>query len=110
LNVRPHVIGALGVTQQAFRVDPSGLVDVTRTAHLPADGQAAEPPLADGLLDLPVDGDRVVRIDPSKAAFVIIDMQKCAADGVPSGALLTLKVAFPPASSCTLTSDITQPG
>ncbi|VDB84943.1 unnamed protein product [Peniophora sp. CBMAI 1063] len=52
---------------------PSGLVDLTRTTHLPA--SSTEPDLKSGQLDLPVDGDRTVRLDPSKTAYVIVDMQ-----------------------------------
>lgn len=56
------------------RTDPSGLVDLTRTTHLPTD--ANEPELKSDQLDLPVDGDRVIRLDPAKTAYVIVDMQK----------------------------------
>ena len=59
---------------------PSGLVDVSRTAHLPAeaenDAEFQPPPLKPGQLEIPVDGDRVVRVDNEKTALVIIDMQK----------------------------------
>ena len=69
---------------------PNGLVDVTRTTHLPkgglADGDVAQeqaasevpvpPLLKEKQLDIPVDGDRHVRIAKEKSAVVIIDMQK----------------------------------
>ncbi|KAF9568417.1 Isochorismatase hydrolase [Agrocybe pediades] len=56
---------------------PSGLVDVSRATHLTSDAGAdvAPPPLASTQLDIPADGDRVVRVDKSKTALVVIDMQ-----------------------------------
>ncbi|TBU63890.1 Isochorismatase hydrolase [Dichomitus squalens] len=68
---------------------PNGLVDVTRTTHLPkghlASGDVAQeqvasevpvpPLLKNAQLDIPVDGDRHVRIAKEKSAIVIIDMQ-----------------------------------
>ncbi|KAI0032755.1 Isochorismatase hydrolase [Vararia minispora EC-137] len=54
---------------------PSGLVDVSRKVHLPAEGEANEPPRVAGLLDIAVDGDRVVRLNPTATAYVIVDMQ-----------------------------------
>ena len=69
---------------------PTGLVDLTRTTHLPkgalaagavAQDQAASdappPPLVEGRqLDVPVDGEREVRIETGSSAIVIVDMQK----------------------------------
>ena len=66
---------------------PNGLVDVSRTTHLPkgelARGEVAQdqdvpipPLLKDVQLDIPVDGDRVVRLTKKQSAIVIIDMQK----------------------------------
>ncbi|KAH9081626.1 Isochorismatase hydrolase [Lactarius deliciosus] len=60
---------------------PSGLVDLTRTAHLPTDGTTtvtSPPPLSPGQLDVAVDGQgqrRSVRINAATSAYVIIDMQ-----------------------------------
>ena len=66
---------------------PNGLVDVSRRSHLPkgelARGSIAQdedvpiPPLLKEVqLDIPVDGDRVVRLAKKQSAMVIIDMQK----------------------------------
>lgn len=57
---------------------PSGLVDLTRAAHLTPgrDADAPEPPLKSGQLEVPVDGGRTIRIDAKKSALVVIDMQK----------------------------------
>ncbi|KAI0308235.1 hypothetical protein B0F90DRAFT_141101 [Multifurca ochricompacta] len=60
---------------------PSGLIDLTRTTHLPADEAKVidAPPLAPGQLDIPVDGEvrqKSVRINVAASAYVIIDMQK----------------------------------
>lgn len=54
---------------------PSGLVDLTRLAFAPVDSN--EPPLkSHEHLEIDVDGDRKIRIDPKQSAIVIIDMQK----------------------------------
>jgi len=59
---------------------PNGLVDVSRATHLKTAGTGGEdvapPPLASNQLDIPADGDRVVRVDKDKTALVVIDMQK----------------------------------
>ena len=74
---------------------PSGLVDLTRTVHLPK-AQAAQsvpeepdqelvledvapiPPLiANKQWEIEVEGDMVLRLNKAATAFVIIDMQKC---------------------------------
>ena len=69
---------------------PTGLVDLTRTTHLPkgplSDGDvvqdtaAREAPVPklvkETMLDVPVDGERTVRIAKKHSAVVIIDMQK----------------------------------
>ena len=69
---------------------PTGLIDVTRTTHLPngplPEGDVAQdqatrevpiPPLVkETQLDIPVDGERTVRIATKHSAIVIIDMQK----------------------------------
>ncbi|ETW83100.1 hypothetical protein HETIRDRAFT_315978 [Heterobasidion irregulare TC 32-1] len=56
---------------------PSGLVDLTRSSPLVSQASASvvQPPLTDAHLEVPVDGGRIVRVDKTKAAFVIIDMQ-----------------------------------
>ncbi|TFK93484.1 Isochorismatase hydrolase [Polyporus arcularius HHB13444] len=68
---------------------PTGLIDVTRTTHLPkgplSEGDVAQdqptrevpiPPLVkEAQLDIPVDGERTVRIATKNSAVVIIDMQ-----------------------------------
>jgi hypothetical protein len=53
---------------------PSGLVDISRSRHLDASG--AEPPLEEGMWDIPCDGERTIRVDPKATALVVIDMQK----------------------------------
>ena len=69
---------------------PNGLVDLTRTTHLPKgplsegdvsqDQKVQEVPIPklvkETQLDVPVDGERVVRIAAKHSAIVIIDMQK----------------------------------
>ena len=70
---------------------PNGLVDVSRTTHLPrgelAPGDVAQdqtpagevpipPLLKDAQLDIPVHGDRLVRVSKKQSAIVIVDMQK----------------------------------
>jgi hypothetical protein len=67
-------------TPQGFWTEwPSGLVDVSRTSHIPpvsGDSQVEPPPLTSALLDIPVHGDRIVRVKKNCTALVIIDMQK----------------------------------
>ncbi|KDR84961.1 hypothetical protein GALMADRAFT_218034 [Galerina marginata CBS 339.88] len=65
----------------AFWVEyPTGLIDVSRATRLPAeaakDAAYQPPPLKATQLDIPVDGNRVVRVDKEKTALVVIDMQK----------------------------------
>ncbi|TFY66740.1 hypothetical protein EVG20_g4356 [Dentipellis fragilis] len=61
---------------ESFWVEyPSGLVDLSRSHHLSASGEPSPPPLASPQFELEVDGDRTLRIDPAKTAFVIVDMQ-----------------------------------
>ncbi|KAJ7293551.1 Isochorismatase hydrolase [Mycena rebaudengoi] len=57
---------------------PSGLVDVSRTTQL-RDAPAADPPLTSALLDIPVDGNRTLRVKKDATALVVIDMQKSTA-------------------------------
>ncbi|KAI5121245.1 hypothetical protein M0805_002292 [Coniferiporia weirii] len=58
---------------------PSGLVDLTRSRHLPSNDTPkadADPPSAGAQqLDVAVDGNRTIRIDAKKSALVVIDMQ-----------------------------------
>jgi len=87
MTIRPHVLEPLEYGNAAsFWVEyPSGLVDLTREAHLIAkkedetvvtNGTHPEPPLqSSAQLEIPVDGERVVRIAKSKSAIVIVDMQ-----------------------------------
>ncbi|KDQ63581.1 hypothetical protein JAAARDRAFT_53778 [Jaapia argillacea MUCL 33604] len=62
----------------AFWVEyPTGLVDLTRSHHLPNDAQETlvPPPLASNHLEIPVDRERTIRINKESSAIVIIDMQ-----------------------------------
>ncbi|KAH7925186.1 Isochorismatase hydrolase [Leucogyrophana mollusca] len=52
---------------------PSGLVDLSRSQH--SNDEAAPPPLRSTQLDIPVDGERVIRVDKASTAAVIVDMQ-----------------------------------
>ncbi|KAI0052864.1 Isochorismatase hydrolase [Auriscalpium vulgare] len=55
---------------------PSGLLDLTRSVHAePPHKQASEPPLQGGQIDIPVDGGRTIRVDATKTALIVIDMQ-----------------------------------
>ena len=90
MSKRPHVPVATEYGNAAsFWVEyPNGLVDLTRTTHLPkgalAEGDVAQdehaapvPPLVkEAQVDVPVDGEREVRIAAKSSAIVIIDMQK----------------------------------
>ncbi|KAJ7244771.1 Isochorismatase hydrolase [Mycena haematopus] len=66
-------------TPQGFWTEwPSGLVDVSRTSHiLSASGDALvePPPLTSALLDIPVDGERTLRVKKESTAVVVVDMQ-----------------------------------
>ena len=59
---------------------PSGLVDLSRTSHLPSDAEAASnavpPSLRPTQAEIVVNGDRVIRVEKERTAIVIIDMQK----------------------------------
>lgn len=60
---------------------PNGLVDVSRETHLPdisppPTGASMPPDIKSTQLDIPVDGNRTVRINKAKTALVVIDMQK----------------------------------
>jgi hypothetical protein len=77
MATRPRVSKAIEYGNIAnFWVEyPSGLMDLTRSQHLTIDG--AEPSLVSSTqLDIPVTGDRTIRVDKSRTAAVIIDMQK----------------------------------
>lgn len=61
---------------------PSGLVDLTRSAHLSEaeaagvkDSDSGPPSVQSGQLEIAVDG-RTIRVDARKSALVVIDMQK----------------------------------
>ncbi len=73
---------------------PTGLVDLTRTAHLPLAAEAhnqptkaqevvhedpvPQPPLVEASqFEVQVDGDRRLRLNRATTAIVIVDMQKC---------------------------------
>ncbi|KAI0322636.1 Isochorismatase hydrolase [Amylostereum chailletii] len=75
MTIRPRVESPKEYGNAAsFWVEyPSGLLDLTRSNRL--DANAVEPALAAGQIQIEVDGDRTVRLDPAKTAFVIIDMQ-----------------------------------
>ncbi|KAG2072614.1 Isochorismatase hydrolase [Suillus decipiens] len=76
MATRPRVSKAIEYGDIAnFWVEyPSGLMDLTRSQHLTTDG--VEPSLVRSTqLDIPVTGDRTLRVDKSKTAVVIIDMQ-----------------------------------
>lgn len=82
MTIRPHVTSPIEYGDAAsFWVEyPSGLVDLTRHAHLPLGaqdtGEVQIPPLQTSTqLEIPVDGERVVRISKERSAIVIIDMQ-----------------------------------
>ena len=88
---RPHVAEPIEYGNAAsFWVEyPSGLIDLTRETHIaPKDHDETlttngihhiEPPLRGSTqLEIPVDGDRVVRMAKARSAMVIIDMQKYA--------------------------------
>ena len=79
---RPHVgepqtYGS--VKNGSFWVEyPSGLVDLTCSSPVASDSTSSDPPQKlQGQLEVDVDGDRKIRIDASKTAIVIVDMQKC---------------------------------
>ena len=60
---------------------PTGLVDLSRTEHLPSSAVDDEesslpPPLKSNQAEIEVDGGRVVRINKETTAIVIVDMQK----------------------------------
>ncbi|KAF8168130.1 Isochorismatase-like protein [Crassisporium funariophilum] len=78
MTTRPNVPTAVEYGDDtAFWVEyPSGLVDLTRTAHLPDGVQDPKPPaMGEGQMEIGVDGGRRVRIDGGKTAMVVIDMQ-----------------------------------
>jgi hypothetical protein len=56
---------------------PSGLMDLTRSMHLGSStGAAKEGRRKQGEWDIPVDGDRTIRVDARKSALAVVDMQK----------------------------------
>ena len=80
---RPHVVAPTEYGNPAsFWVEyPSGLVDLTRTNHLPTHDNVAQPPpplVSDTQFEVSVDCDRVLRLNKAHTAIVIVDMQKYA--------------------------------
>ena len=80
MTTRPRVQAPVEYGNAAsFWVEyPSGLVDLTRSVHLPAQPaqDATPPPLKTTQRDIPTDGERIIRVDTAKSALVVIDMQK----------------------------------
>ncbi|KII94059.1 hypothetical protein PLICRDRAFT_101114 [Plicaturopsis crispa FD-325 SS-3] len=83
MTSRPPVEAAVEYgNADSFWVEyPSGLIDLSRSHHIPSDAGAktsavTAPPLLETQLDIPVDGGRTVRLDKAASAIVIIDMQK----------------------------------
>ncbi|EGN94455.1 hypothetical protein SERLA73DRAFT_114689 [Serpula lacrymans var. lacrymans S7.3] len=81
MATRPKVDKAVEYGNAAsFWVEyPSGLVDVSRSRHVDNDathGPIAPPAVLPSQLDIPVDRERMIRIDKTSSAIVIIDMQK----------------------------------
>ncbi|KAF7306902.1 Isochorismatase hydrolase [Mycena indigotica] len=77
---RPHVeqpteYGCEATPQGWWTEWPSGLVDVSRTSHIVESDSASPPPLTSELVDIPCDGERVVRVKRAATAMVVIDMQ-----------------------------------
>jgi len=77
---RPHVSSTTtygNASLGSFWVEyPSGLVDVTRsTPNPPTDGSEPSKP-EERFVDIDVDGERKIRIDPKQSAIVVVDMQK----------------------------------
>jgi hypothetical protein len=72
----PQTFGS--VKSGSFWVEyPSGLVDLTCSNPLESGGMPVNPPQKSlGQLDIGVEGDRMIRIDATKTAIVIVDMQK----------------------------------
>lgn len=82
---RPHVAEPIQYgNASSFWVEyPSGLIDLTRETRLTPKNNVetvttnGEPPLWVGTqLEVPVDGERVVRMAKARSAMVIVDMQK----------------------------------
>ena len=80
MTSRPHVEKPTQFgTNASFWVEyPNGLVDVSRSSPLPTGGFQTPLPsrkLA-SQIDIPVDGNREVRLEKTKTALIVIDMQK----------------------------------
>lgn len=93
---RPHVAEPIEYgNASSFWVEyPSGLIDLTRETHIAPKNNdetvltngthATEPPLRYSTqLEIPVDGNRVVRLAKARSAMVIVDMQKYAHPSIP---------------------------
>ena len=94
---RPHVAEPIEYgNASSFWVEyPSGLIDLTRETHIAPKNndetvttngtRTIEPPLHYSTqLEIPVDGNRVVRLAKARSAVVIVDMQKYAHRSIPS--------------------------
>ncbi|KAF7320288.1 Isochorismatase hydrolase [Mycena kentingensis (nom. inval.)] len=68
----PTEYGGATAPQGWWTEYPSGLVDVSRTSHISDNGP---PPLTPDLLEIPCDGNRVLRVKKDATALVVIDMQ-----------------------------------
>lgn len=76
MKARPRIDAPIEYGNAAsFWVEyPSGLVDLSRASHLDVKG---EPGIDEKLqLDIPVDGERTIRVRKDQTALVVIDMQK----------------------------------
>ncbi|KAH7883555.1 Isochorismatase hydrolase [Phlebopus sp. FC_14] len=77
MSSRPRVSQSIEYGNAAsFWVEyPTGLIDVSRTQRLSSAEQSIPPQISPTQLDIPVDGDRVVRVNKATTAVVVIDMQ-----------------------------------
>ena len=75
MKTRPRVTDAAEYGNDAsWWVEyPNGLIDLSRLKHLDANSSLEK---TKGQVDVEVDGDRTIRVDASKSALVVIDMQK----------------------------------
>ena len=95
MTTRPRVEKATeyGNTASWWVEYPDGLVDLSRSVHLPVDKEASEtvtrlpsnikvadvkdsPERKTGQVDIEVDGGRKIRIAAKRSALVVVDMQK----------------------------------
>ncbi|KAF5375023.1 hypothetical protein D9758_000309 [Tetrapyrgos nigripes] len=72
---RPPVTVPIQYGVKSFWVEyPDGLLDLSRTTPL-SGSPSTSPSISKGQLDIKVDGNRTIRVDASKTALVVIDMQ-----------------------------------